>query len=344
MTSSPTLGRLAEVLGMGKSTIQRALTGDPGCSPKTRERVLAMADKLGYRPDPVFASMGSRRQRKPLNEVPLAYVESYGPGELRAGGRYFDPAARRASALGYRIEHINLRNWEGTADLWKVLYARGFAGVILGSIRSGHLPMLLRNETFPVVCCGRTDTFPFNTVRPAIVSGIHMAWRELLALGYRRIGAAVCRHDPEVEDDFSRHAAALACLSEFHTKAEFIPPLRAPFQDEAAFKKWVLKYGPEVVLGFSLRHYHAIKREGLRIPGDIGFASPHRDDEDSEISLRISGLYQRPALIAEAAVNLIDQMIRHGERGVLQNPLTITVQPVWVPGETLRGGTGAADR
>ncbi len=336
MSSSPTLGHLAKVLGMGKSTVQRALTGDPGCSPKTRERVLAMADKLGYRPDPVFASMGSRRRRKPLDEVPLAYLESYGPGEMRAGGSYFDPAAKRATALGYRVERINLREWEGTKDIWKVLHARGFAGVILGSIRGAHLPMLLRNEMFPVVCCGRTDTFPFNTVRPAIISGIHMAWRELLALGYRRIGAAVCRHDPEVEDDFSRRAAALACLADFHPKAECIPPLTTPFQDEEAFKKWVLKHRPEVVLGFSMRHYHALHRAGFRIPEDVGFASPHRDDSDSGIPLQISGLYQRPSLIAETAVNLIDQMIRHGERGVSQNPLTIMVGPLWVPGETLR--------
>jgi LacI family transcriptional regulator len=344
MSSSPTLGRLAEVLGMGKSTVQRALTGDPGCSPKTRERVLAMAAKLGYRPDPVFASMGSRRQRKPLDEVPLAYLESYGPGEMRAGGRYFDPAAKRAAALGYRLEQINLREWEGAKDIWKVLYARGFVGVILGSMRSGHLPMLLRNEAFPVVCCGRTDTFPFNTVRPAIVSGIHIAWRELLALGYRRIGAAVCRHDPEVEDDFSRRAAAFACLSDFHTKAEFVPPLTSPFQDEGAFEKWVLRHRPEVVLGFSMRHYRALERMGFGIPDDVGFASPHRDDADSEIPRQISGLYQRPALIAEAAVNLIDQMIRHGERGVAQNPLTITVGPVWVAGETLRSRAAGAGR
>ena len=336
MGSSPTLGRLAEVLGMGKSTVQRALTGGPGCSSKTRERVVAMAEKLGYRPDPVFATMGSRRRRKPVDEVPLAYLESYGPGEKRAGGRYFEPAKKRAAELGYRIDRFNLQEWEGAKDLWGVLYARGFAGVILGWMRRGHLPMLLRNETFPVVCCGRTDTFPFNTVRPAIISGIRMAWRELLALGYRRIGAAICRHEPEVDDDFARHAAALACLAEFHTRAEFLPPLTTSFQDDAAFNKWVLKHKPEVVLGFSMRHYFALERAGFRIPQDIGFVSPHGGIGPEEIPRQISCLCQRPTLIAEAAVNLVDQMIRHGERGRTENPLTISVQPVWVAGDTLR--------
>ena len=321
---------------MGKSTVQRALTGDPGCSSTTRARVVEMAAKLGYRPDPVFATMGSRRRRKPVDEVPLAYLESYGPGEMRAGGLCFEPAKRRADQLGYRLEPINLQTWEGGKDVWKVLYARGFAGVILGSMRRAHLPMLLRNERFPVVCCGRTDTFPFNTVRPAIVSGIRRIWSELLALGYRRIGAAICRHEPELDDDFARHAAVLACLAEFHTRAEFLPPLRTPFQDDAAFKKWVLKHKPEVVLGFSMRHYFALEQAGFRIPQDIGFVSPHGEYGRGENARQISCLCQRPELIAEAAVNLMDQMIRHGERGRTENPLTIAVQPVWVAGDTLR--------
>ena len=164
MDSSPTLGHLAEVLGMGKSTVQRALTGDPGCSSTTRARVVEMAAKLGYRPDPVFATMGSRRRRKPVDEVPLAYLESYGPGEMRAGGLYFEPAKRRADQLGYRLEPINLQTWEGGKDVWKVLYARGFAGVILGSMRRAHLPMLLRNDAVDRSFASRSSKGVHNAV------------------------------------------------------------------------------------------------------------------------------------------------------------------------------------
>ena len=63
MFQSPTIRQIAENLGLGKSTVQRALTGQPGISEATRRRVSAAAEKMDYRPDPLYSMLGSQSRR-----------------------------------------------------------------------------------------------------------------------------------------------------------------------------------------------------------------------------------------------------------------------------------------
>jgi len=45
-----TIGKLAEKLGLSKSTVSRALSDYPDIAPATKKRVLAAAEKYRYRP------------------------------------------------------------------------------------------------------------------------------------------------------------------------------------------------------------------------------------------------------------------------------------------------------
>lgn len=326
---------VAVAAGVSKSTAQRALVNDVRCSPETKARVLAAAEKLGYRPDPVFAAIGSRRRREGAHGTPIAYLETVRKGE-HVGGLYWETARLRAAELGYRLEMVDLSPWQAGRRLWSTLYARGFAGVIVGSVRAERHPLLLGNDRFPAVCAGRIDALPYNTVRPAIVSGVRHALRRMRELGYERIGCALMRHDPPAEDDFERHGAALAFQAEELTRAERVPILRAGMQDEAAFREWLEKHRPDAVLGFHLGVHDWMRAAGLRVPRDAGFACLHVNTRlRPEPGREPSGLDQNYDLVARSAVNLLDQMIRHGEIGTPRRPLTMEVDSDWVDGRTL---------
>ncbi|MDF3059163.1 MAG: LacI family transcriptional regulator [Rariglobus sp.] len=339
MSPSLTLFDIAKKLGVGKSTVQRALSNDPRCNKKTAEHVKAMAEKLGYRPDPVFAAMGSRRTRRTGEGISIAYLVDHGKKEAeRTGVVITDMLAARAVQLGYKIELINLATWDSPRRLWNILYARGFAGVLVGSLRGGHRELLLANDRFPVVCVGRGDQLPFNTVRPAMLSAVREAWDCMTARGYRRIGAAILQHAPMVEDDFSRLSGVLGCQALMGGNgADAIPPLLDHLNGPSTLSEWVRKHRPDAVLAFHAGQYYTLRSAGFKIPRDMGFACLHNNLLHPEVTDRemIAGVSQNFPVVARSAVNLLDQMIRHGERGVPADPITITVQSCWSDGRSL---------
>ena len=57
----PRLKDVAAAVGLSTASVSLVLRGAPGPSPSTRERVLAAADRLGYRPDRAASLLASRR-------------------------------------------------------------------------------------------------------------------------------------------------------------------------------------------------------------------------------------------------------------------------------------------
>lgn len=338
MSPRPTLVDLARHLGVGKSTVQRALSNDPRCNKETAARVREAAERLGYRPDPVFAAMVSRRERRSGDGIPIAYLVNVVEAPERVGMLITERLSARAQQLGYKVEVINLATWDSPRRLWQILYARGFAGVLLGTLRGGYRDLLLGNDLFPVVCVGRGDPLPFNTVRPAILPAVHQAWERMRELGYRRIGAAIMRHAPMIEDDFSRLASSLGCQAVMGGDGgEAIPPLLESLRGQGSIVDWARRHRPDAVLGFHPGQYDVLRSAGIKIPRDMGFASLHNGffhDGDPNLGI-VAGMSQNFPLIARSAVNLLDQMIRHGERGVPAEPITITVESVWTDGRSL---------
>src|SRR5262249_16266192 len=108
------MAEIAHSLGVASSTVSRALRGDQRISPTTRDRVLATAEKLGYRPNPlVTALMRTRRRRGGDGGIDrIALITNYGGREnwrSKDVCRWeFEGISRRAAALGYSIEAFAL--------------------------------------------------------------------------------------------------------------------------------------------------------------------------------------------------------------------------------------------
>lgn len=331
MEKCPTIRDVAKAAGVSRASAQRALAHNPRCSEKTRLKVFEVAKKLGYRPDPIFASMGSRRKRSGTKGTPLAYLDV----ENGSGGDYYEDAAIRAQELGYHLQRLELSPSETTNRVWDVLFARGVVGVLIGRISLEKMAWLEGNDRFPVVNCGKPGTLPFHVVRPRILTGVIKAWDKMMEAGYRRIGAAICQHPFPLEDDITRHAGIIYCQQQKLKSSERIPPLLTPHLDLKSFQSWVKKYNPEAVLGFSAVFYFCLQEMGYKIPEEIGFASLHLNVKRPNQS-HISGLNLCDQQLAIMAVNLLDQLIRQGERGVPQTPLALIYEPSWSEGTTLQ--------
>ena len=67
----PTIEDVARLAGVGLGTASRALSDRPGVAPATRQRVLAAAERLGYRPSAVARAFSRRRTHTLELLVPL---------------------------------------------------------------------------------------------------------------------------------------------------------------------------------------------------------------------------------------------------------------------------------
>ena len=333
---SPTLKDVARAAGVSKSTAQRALAGDPRCAQETRDSVQKIAREVGYRPSPIFSCMGSRNEHKRLDQVPVAYLDFLTKADKSSGMSYFPFVEKRALELGYHLKEFDVRLWDRPEQIWKILYSQGFVGVVLGRVWQRDMPLLLQNELFPVVCCGRLDALPWHTVRSGVVESTHRIFKKLIALGYRKIGVAACRHTPVLEDDFSRHAAVLAAQREIGQEIKSCPPFLGEPRDLKGFMEWFEKNQPEVVVGFHIGQYYGILEAGYRIPEDIGYVTLHSAGIAEHTNQLICGYNQSDSVIGECAMNLLDLLVRHGERGLPRNAQNVLIEPSWSDGDTLR--------
>ncbi|CAM3101756.1 LacI family DNA-binding transcriptional regulator [Rariglobus hedericola] len=328
MSDAPTIRDLADKLGLGKSTVQRALAGLSGISPATARRVQAVAAEMGYRPDPLFSSLAMQRSRSRRHTLEIAYLRS---SNARGGLNPFEQVKAHAFPLGYDVQMIDPEALGVGKRLMKVLYHRGNVGVIVAPVNPSCHEAILANTQLPVVCCGRIDPLPLHTVQPDITDHVRVVWRHIRAAGYSRIGPAIAQHTPAVEDDIDRLGAVLACQLELRTK-DRIPPLLTPLPDHASLVAWFRRHKPDAILGFSAGQYYALKQAGIDM-SRIGFASLHASHD--VYTVNIAGTEELNDSVAQEAVHLLDQFIRRRAVGLPREPLHLLIPGRWKPGSSL---------
>lgn len=152
--SKITITELARRLGVSVCTVNKALSGKPKVSEKTRQRVIAEAERLGYRPN----RMAQVLARKPIR---LAYVHAshfptfFGPFEKGVGAAVDRLADQRVSLS---VHAIDPTRWgELLLPSVESLVREGLSGLILSPISDvDYAPVwdLLADQRIPLVQLG----------------------------------------------------------------------------------------------------------------------------------------------------------------------------------------------
>jgi DNA-binding LacI/PurR family transcriptional regulator len=330
---------IAARAGVSPATVSLALRGRGMVARATAERVRALAHEMGYRPNPLFAALAWKqfRSEATVDGTPLAIfsfpVLPDGSGPRAVYPRHLVPEARK---LGYAPKVYHLTSASNSATVFRELYHRTVPGIIItGSMDMETFGQGFDWDRFAVVECGRYHTtHQFHTVRPNIFQALKMAFMQLRERGYERIGFALGRHDKPIEDDHARYGAAIAFGNNCLPRRHRLPVYNHAFSDEESFLKWFDKYQPEVVVGFSVKQYWALKNHGVRVPEDVGFVGLHVNVQDR--AGIYSGLHQNHVGIARQSVITLDQLIRNREQGPATEALNILVSSRWHEGKTLR--------
>lgn len=346
-----TITDVAKRAGVHYTTVSMALRNHPRLPVATRERLRALAQEMGYRPDPMLhALIDYRTQRTTQRRMTtLACVTN---GVARSSWKQ-DPhysamlegATSRASDLGYQLEHFWLSEPGLThRRLSEVLHSRGIVGVIVAPQRHDTDGAVLFE--WSKFCGVGVD---FSAHQPALhnvtidrCAAVRIAMRRARAAGYRRIGFAVSQ-----EWDLNTD---LAWSSTFIAEQQRIPALdRVPiFQFEDAlpiagaaiptprplhggFDGWLRRFRPDVLISNEALVRSRLNALGISSPRDLAFIDIIPEDSAG----KVAGVRQNFRRVGEVAVEMLTRQMQQHLFGVPEIPTTTLVEGTWLDGESL---------
>jgi len=351
-----TLEDVAKAAGVSKMTASRALRGAAECSEATRLKVKAMADKLGYRPNPIVTLFHAavRRQSSGYHAT-FGWLNDFADrGHHRKTlhlRRILRGAEKQALNRGFKIEEVWFEHAEElpverrALRYEQILRARGSPGVILPILFQSDLAMQPWAE-LSAVCLGGMvaspglapfSAFPekFHHVRPDFFANMERACIALRARGYRRIG--VFMSDWHNRHTGRQYEAAFRLQLNDWPKADRVPLMitSEPSTEEeqrVMLIDWVRREKPDVVLCGQGYTCDALNRAGLRIPKDIGVAHIWLSDDTPDWT----GIDPDLEAVGAAAVDQLVAQLQANTRGQPAKVHRLSFLGRWVDGWTTR--------
>jgi LacI family transcriptional regulator len=333
------MAEIAQQLGVASSTISRALRGDPRIGAETRRRVEEVAEKVGYRPNPlVSALMANRRRRGGAGEVDvIALVTNYGGRESWRSKDVcrweFEGIVARATALGFRVEIFPFGEYRSDpARLASTLRARGIRGVLLGFSReeNEHLPF----HTAGFAVAGLSAYFRSSPVDRANFHGfynVQLALDQMRRLGYRRPGLVV----PELNNQISNNLWSGAFLDwqlRLPKRDRCEPFIPADADCAGEFYAWLSINQPDSLLVYKVPVRRFLEKRGLAVPGDVGVAYLYRTSDEMGAAAGIDG---NLSAVGAAALDLVVEKLNANLTGTSFCPKEVLIKGVWHDGITL---------
>ena len=271
--AKPTIADVAREAGVSKGLVSFALNDRPGVSPNTRERILGVADKLGWRPSMRARSLSTS------TAFALGLVIARDP-DVIAGDPFF-PALISGieialAPVGQALVLSMVANEAAEVDAYRRLAENGRVdGVILSDLRRGDSRLaLIESLGLEAVTLGHPDiASPFPAVSLDDGPGIRSAVAHLVELGHRRIahigGPTAMLHGGRRAESFRSALRDAGLDDSFVVETDFtaadgaratVRMLESPNRPTAI----VYANDPMAIAGLGVA-----QRAGLRVPEDL---------------------------------------------------------------------------
>ncbi|HVZ64540.1 MAG TPA: LacI family DNA-binding transcriptional regulator [Lacunisphaera sp.] len=352
MKTRITQADIARAAGVHNTTVSLALRNSRLLPSATRARIRAIAQRMGYAPDPALTALAAYRNARRPHRHPstLAFVSAGAAGKddprqpwLQL---YLAGARRKASELGFALEHHTRESLAGTGTAWaRALEQREITGVILSSGAAGAALEKIDWSRLSVVGLGAFSPVPaLNHVTVDYAGLMNLAIHRIRAARYRRVGFVLSRWWNEI--------AGQSWSKMFYARQAYLPvnerlpvlylgshapgipggrPADDALQDVSDFVRWFRAYRPDVVVGLAPGIQEHFERLGLDIPDDVAFADLLADRAPAGTA----GVRQHAERAGELAVEILSGQLQRGEMGLPRVATITSVTGSWVDGTTL---------
>ncbi|WP_327583479.1 LacI family transcriptional regulator [Nonomuraea sp. NBC_00507] len=313
-TRGVTIEDVARAAGVSRQTISNALNAPYRLKAETLERVSAVIEELGYRPDQSARSLKSGTRR--IIGYPTPVDDPANPNPLMGG--FLEAVVAASGEVGYRILLVRPQPGQSQEQaLDELIAARTVDGFLLSDIlRDDPRVAHLAGAGFPFAAFGRTaPKQPQSWVDVDSVQAVIELVGMVAARGHRRVAFLASSSGQPWMDD--RRDGFLAGVRRHGLAGQVYSPGDDPDEIVAATRELLAgRNRPTAIVAggdwLALGLYTAARAEGLEIGKDLAVAA--FDD------LPITGFLQ-PALttvrlplrrIAEALISRLLQIIEDG--------------------------------
>lgn len=329
---------VARAASVSQATVSLALRNHAGVSRGTRERILAAAAQLGYRPNAVVSTLIARvRLGRPVRYRATIAALTFWPDRRTwrtdnlAWQRFYNGARARAAELGFVLEEF----WVPTATLTpqrlqSILDARRIeSAVVFPAPQPARLPLAWDRLA--------TCEIGFMLEEPRLhrvahdhYEAVRTALAELRRRGYRRIGLVV---DGIIGEKVQRKwLAAFTVHRPESGPFERDCVLVAGPRDQPAFAAWHAAYRPDAIIaGGPLPVADWLREAGVRVPEQVAVAGLSNFHE----AAGYAGVVEKSDLVGAAAVDAVVAQLQRNERGIPEHAKETYVKGVWRDGSTV---------
>lgn len=333
-----TIEMIAARVGLSKMSVSRCLRGHPNNSAATHARVQKVAREMGYRPNPMVASlMADIRSRKSRDYSTVIGVlddfEGSRPPLFESSwAEHLEGMRHAANELGYKLEIFRYREQQwNERTLSRILWARNVRGLIVPyqfqiiDLRSLDL------SNCACVSLGYTLREPsLHKVCPDFSNGMRLALARVAELGYRRPAFVITENN-----NLRTKQLFLGSYLGDRLMAGDTPRvlMLSGREDEVdgALAPWLKTAEPDCVISSFQAVSASLERLGHVLGRDMGYVQLNW----TPLSQGIAGVRNRNNLQGRLAVNLINAAILSNDYGVPEEAFVHMVKNLWVPGDSV---------
>jgi LacI family transcriptional regulator len=236
-TKSAGIKEIAAALKISIGTVDRALHSRPGVSPRTRAKVIKMAEKLNYRPNIAARNLKLNHRLRIAVYLPQQIASFF--AQLRAG---VSAGAVSAHGLNVDLEFRKFLNLEdGDSDLLQIDLNRKYDGIIITPADPARIDPIVRRLTqqgTAVVCVAsdapRTERLAGITIDATASGGIAA---ELLGKAIPGDGTvAILTGQLGTQDHAEKLRGFAATLATFAPHLSLLPAIESHERPEEAYQ------------------------------------------------------------------------------------------------------------
>ena len=337
-----TMKDIARKLGVHTTTVSLALRNSPRLPAATREKIHALAKKMGYHQDPMLSALTAYRASlaAPRAQPTLAIVFDFKSArELEVApesyAQFLAGATAKAEELGYKLAPFffegRSRATEG-ARIGHILLSRGIKGIILCAFRPRTDSFALDWNQFSAVQieCQHLS-LPLHLISTDQTQMARGAVRRLVQAGYTRLGITVGRE----EEIYLDHAFTVGFHGEVALHPQLIPapPLllvngQSPEECGPLLQRWIKRYNLEAVISNWPTVQRSLGTAGSGKPGDPILLRLGQTPDRSPFG----HMSQRDPVVGERAVEQLAMLLKTNQTGCIDTPNRILVPGYWVEG------------
>ena len=205
-----TQAQIAKKLGVSRQLVTFALSGHPHVAKESRERILAAALEMGYRPNP-----HARALRKKRTGIIALWI----PDQIST---HYTHVARELGRLVKRAGQELIISEVGKTDMKQIWSNVPVDGIFAVDASDSTLPELeaLAAKSVPVVGLGTTTSVQADHVQVDFQAGTREAMAHLIGSGFHRIAHATFVRKSTPQE--SRRLGYLKAMADAGLKSEFI--------------------------------------------------------------------------------------------------------------------------